>query len=252
MAFLYPYGDSQQLNLSWFLSTFRELYEYVQNLDPGESSMDAILSRFTAPYDGTKSYTAGQYCIYDGKIYKANKNTTGSFNQSDWDAALPVDEIDTLRQDIAGLAGDVEDLGDDAVTEITYSPGTSAQPGSLSRTRAGQSTEVLSVDAEPTENSNNPVKSGSVYDELTELKGAINAKLIKLTGTLPTRANGTLRTWSNVNGITEDTFVVSAKFTIPDSILSNITVTKDTGSVVISGITGITPTDIELIMGNAL
>ena len=104
------------------------------------------------------------------------------------------------------------------------------------------------------------IETSGIYD-LTEaktqrqinadLKGSLNAKLIKLTGTLNSSVtSATIASWSNQTGITENSFVVEAKFSNPSAILSNITVTKDTGSVVLTGTTGASAGTIELIMGN--
>lgn len=177
MSYLYPNGDSQQLNLSWFLAKFKDLYEYVMNLDPGEASMDTILSRFTDQYDPATTYVAGDYCIFDGYIYKANQATSGMFNSGAWDPALPVNDIQGLRILISQLSQTVQDLGEDAVTDVQYTPGAATANGLLRKTVNGSTSTVMTVDKEPTENSQNPVKSGSVYEELTELKGSLNAKL---------------------------------------------------------------------------
>ena len=49
----------------------------------------------------------------------------------------------------------------------------------------------MTVDKEPTENSQNPVKSGGVYDELTELKGSLNTNTdFSVKFTIPTLAGG--------------------------------------------------------------
>ena len=161
MAYLYPNGDTQQLNLSWFLAKFKELYEYVMNLDPGEASMDTILSRFTDQYNPTTTYVAGDYCIFDGYIYKANQATSGMFNSGAWDPALPVN--------------DIQDLREAAVTDVQYTPGDATANGLLRKTVNGSTSTVMTVDKEPTQNSQNPVKSGSVYEELTELKGSLTS-----------------------------------------------------------------------------
>ena len=175
MAYMYPYGDTQQLNLSWFLAKFKELYEYVMQLDPsGETAMDVILSRFTEQYDSTKTYIPGDYCIYDGYIYKANTTTGGTFNSSAWDAALPVNDVQGLRILLGGLSTDLDALEQNAVTNVQYTPGAATADGLLRQTKNGTASTVMTVDKEPTENSQNPVKSGGVYDELTELKGSLN------------------------------------------------------------------------------
>ena len=200
MAYMYPYGDSQQLNLSWFLAKFKELYEYVMQLDPsGETAMDVILSRFTEQYDSTKTYIPGDYCIYDGYIYKANTTTRGTFNSSAWDAALPVNDVQGLRILLGGLSTDLDALEQNAVTNVQYTPGAATADGLLRQTKNGTASTVMTVDKEPTENSQNPVKSGGVYDELTELKGSLN--------TLDTQTNSV--EWTPASGDTLLAFLIA-------------------------------------------
>lgn len=175
MAYMYPYGDSQQLNLSWFLAKFKELYEYVMQLDPsGETAMDAILSRFTEQYDSSRTYIPGDYCIHDGYIYKANTTTGGTFTPSAWDAALPVNDVQGLRILLGGLSTDLATLEQNTVTNVQYTPGAATANGLLRQTKNGSASTVMTVDKEPTENSQNPVKSGAVYSELATLNSIKN------------------------------------------------------------------------------
>lgn len=49
-----------------------------------EAAQDAAES-LAAPYDENTSYSAGDFCIYQNKLLKANKTTTGTFTPADWD-----------------------------------------------------------------------------------------------------------------------------------------------------------------------
>lgn len=49
-----------------------------------EAAKDAAKS-LAAPYDENTSYTAGDFCINQNKLMKANTSTTGPFNPADWD-----------------------------------------------------------------------------------------------------------------------------------------------------------------------
>lgn len=176
MSYLYPYGDTQQLNLAWFLAKFRELYEYVMQLDPSGSGagITEILSRFTEQYDSTKNYIPGDYCIHDGYIYKANRSTTGEFDADSWDPALPVNDVQGLRILLGGISTDLTALEQNAVTNTQYTPGAATADGLLRQTKNGAASTVMTVDKEPTANSQNPVKSGAVYEELEGLKSSLN------------------------------------------------------------------------------
>lgn len=231
MAYLYPNGDTQQLNLSWFLAKFKELYEYVMNLDPGEASMDTILSRFTDQYNPTTTYVAGDYCIFDGYIYKANQATSGMFNSGAWDPALPVN--------------DIQDLREAAVTDVQYTPGAATANGLLRKTVNGSTSTVMTVDKEPTQNSQNPVKSGSVYEELTELKGSLNSKIVRVTGTI----SSSQLYVTNAN-VTTDMVPIACEFGTPSNVLSNYTINTNTaGRITFTGITLNGSTTVDVILG---
>ena len=49
-----------------------------------EAAQDAAES-LAAAYDETASYSAGDFCIYQNKLLKANASTTGTFTPADWD-----------------------------------------------------------------------------------------------------------------------------------------------------------------------
>lgn len=173
MSYLYPYGDTQQLNLSWFLAKFKELYDYITNLDPDDIALATVLSRFTNEYNSSTNYIPGDYVIHEGFIYKANRSTTGNFNPQAWDAALPVNDIQGLRILLGGISTDLTDLEQNAVTNLQYTPGAASADGLLRQTKNGAAETVMTVDNEPTANSQNPVKSGAVRAELNAISDAV-------------------------------------------------------------------------------
>lgn len=44
-------------------------------------------------YDPTKTYTAGEYCIQNNTLYRANANTTGTWDSTKWDATSIAAEL---------------------------------------------------------------------------------------------------------------------------------------------------------------
>lgn len=46
-----------------------------------------------AGYDGTASYTAGQYAMHEGTLYRATANTAGTWTGADWTAVTVVGEM---------------------------------------------------------------------------------------------------------------------------------------------------------------
>lgn len=45
-------------------------------------------------YDAAASYIKGDFCIYLNTLYKANKNTSGTFTAADWDATTIADAFE--------------------------------------------------------------------------------------------------------------------------------------------------------------
>lgn len=176
MSYLYPYGDAQQLNLAWFLAKFKELYEYITNLDPDDIALATVLSRFTNEYNSSTNYIPGDYVIHEGYIYKANQSTTGNFNSEAWDAALPVNDIQGLRILLGGLSTDLDTLEQNAVTNVQYTPGAASADGLLRQTKNGTADTVLTVDKGPTANSQNPVKSGAVHAGIVAVSQAVGSE----------------------------------------------------------------------------
>lgn len=176
MSYLYPYGDTQQLNLSWFLAKFKELYEYITNLDPDDIAITTVLSRFTNEYNSSTNYIPGDYVIHEGYIYKANQSTTGNFNPEAWDAALPVNDIQGLRILLGGISRNLTDLEENAVTNMQYTSGAADADGLLRQTKNGTAETVMTVDKEPTENSQNPVKSGAVQTGIAAVSQAVGSE----------------------------------------------------------------------------
>ena len=44
----------------------------------------------TAAYDTTKSYVVGDYCLYNGAVYRCTANTSGVWTASNWQASSDV------------------------------------------------------------------------------------------------------------------------------------------------------------------
>lgn len=51
---------------------------------------DGNLLAGLADYDTGKTYIEGEGCFYDGTVYRANKETTGTWKPGDWDGTWPI------------------------------------------------------------------------------------------------------------------------------------------------------------------
>lgn len=118
MAFLYPWGNTQQLNLDWILQKIKEL-------EAGASSQDIeeianVLVALT--YRSSTTYQRYDYAFYNGKLYRAIANTGGVFNPGDWlevqignDVAILTRLVNTVDASLTTLQGQVADLDTDDV-----------------------------------------------------------------------------------------------------------------------------------------
>lgn len=81
----------------------------------GGSGSSLVLPESIADeYDDTASYTAGDFVMYEGVLYKCNHiSATGSFDPTKWDAISATDYINSVKSslntNISQLAGDLSD-----------------------------------------------------------------------------------------------------------------------------------------------
>ena len=69
-----------------------EWLEYSDTLD--NSCQDIISDQ----YDSTHLYIDGDYCIYNNSLYKANANTTGTWDATKWDATSISGELAKIQE----------------------------------------------------------------------------------------------------------------------------------------------------------
>ncbi len=106
----------------------------------------ADLADIAAEYDSSKTYDIGDAIIYNQDVYSCNTdNTTGAFEASKW-VKKSVEELRTKGIIIKGTA---------------YKPDNSGMI-----TLPSSEADLLSIEDEPTEDSENLVTSGGVYDAL--------------------------------------------------------------------------------------
>lgn len=97
--------------------------------------------------------------------------------------------------------------------------------------------------------------SGSVGEELSELKGSLNTKLLRfesvaLSSGVSSGQIARVPSSGTNSALTENSFVIEATFSNPIAILSNITVTKYAGYFTLTGTTGSSAGTVDIKMGN--
>lgn len=80
----------------------------------GSGSSLVLPESIAAEYDDTASYTAGDFVMYQGILYKCNHiSATGSFDPTKWDAISATDYVNSVKSslntNISQLAGDLSD-----------------------------------------------------------------------------------------------------------------------------------------------
>ena len=80
----------------------------------GSGSSLVLPESIAAEYDDTASYTAGDFVMYQGILYKCNHiSATGSFDPTKWDAISAIDYINSVKSslttNINHLAADLSD-----------------------------------------------------------------------------------------------------------------------------------------------
>jgi len=242
---IYPFSNTAQLNLDWILDELKTL-KGLAPVEPPTEEIDEIGQALLAgAYDAETQYQKNDYIIQDGKAYRATEATTGEFDATKWREVQIADDVAIITRWADATNTYLNTLAASSVANDSEVTGTTVKDA--------LNTLLHAVPALTTDNVTNEsdVPGATSTAALNALLGSLNTKLIKLTATLNSSVtSATIASWSNQTGITENSFVVEAKFSNPTAILSNITVTKDTGSVVLTGTTGASAGTIELIMGN--
>ena len=61
--------------------------------EDGENNVEVFGLTGTPRYDSTQSYSAGDYCVYNGSLQKCTGTTTGTFDSTKWEATDIMNEI---------------------------------------------------------------------------------------------------------------------------------------------------------------
>lgn len=114
MAYLYPWGNTQELNLDWIIQKIKEL----ENGGGSGADIEEIANVLVAlTYRSANTYQRYDYAFYNGKLYRATANTTGVFNPSDWlevqignDVAILTRLVNAIDASMTTLQGQVSTL----------------------------------------------------------------------------------------------------------------------------------------------
>ena len=115
-------------------------------------------------YDSTVTYSEGNLVVYNNELYRCTSATTGEFDPSDWESISINEILSEIEIALAGKAdsGDVPDELADLSDDSTHRLVTDTEKSTWNAKQ-----NALTFDDAPTENSNNPVKSGGIYMALS-------------------------------------------------------------------------------------
>lgn len=154
--FVYPYGDSQQLNLDWIINQLKEL----QAAGLGGLTLQEISEVFIAlTYSTSTQYRRYDYCFRNEKLYRALNDNIGAWTDADWLEVRIGDDIPVLTRLLNAV--------DASVT-------------SLQTTVGNQGTAITNLqnalnglDSDDVDNASN-VTGDTVSDALDNLENALN------------------------------------------------------------------------------
>lgn len=82
-----------------YAKTNKQLTDDVALLESGKADIDMVAADFNA---GT-SYTAGNYCVQDGKLYKFKNNHSGAWSAADVDEVKITGELSALKSGLTNV-----------------------------------------------------------------------------------------------------------------------------------------------------
>lgn len=85
---IYPFSDTQQLNLDWILAELKALKELAPTPAPTEEIDEIGQALIAGAYDADTLYQKNDYIVQDGKLYRANAATTGTFDPTKWNEVM--------------------------------------------------------------------------------------------------------------------------------------------------------------------
>lgn len=76
-----------------YVKSNKQLTDGLASVESGKTDTDIVASDF----DSTASYTAGNYCIYEGKFYKFKANHSGAWSAADVDEIQIAGELSSIK-----------------------------------------------------------------------------------------------------------------------------------------------------------
>lgn len=162
MAYLYPWGNTQQLNLDWILQKIKEL-----EAGGGGADLDEVAEALIAASYSAQAYDRSDIVFHDGKLYRANQAIPApgeAWTPAHWDEILLGDTVSNLVQYVAALSND----------QIVNSSSVSGDYTSDALDTLKNAIDAIPLDSDSVSNESQ-VTGNNVTDALDTLNGAITS-----------------------------------------------------------------------------
>lgn len=176
MAFLYPWGNTQQLNLDWILQKIKEL-----EAGSGGADLDEVANALISASYAVQAYDRSDIVFRDGKLYRANQAIPAPgevWTPAHWDEILLGDTVSNLVQYVAALSND----------QIANSSNVSGTHTSDALNTLKSMIEGITLDSDNVSNESQ-VTGDNVTDALDNLNNAISDNATAITNTRRMIAN---------------------------------------------------------------
>lgn len=210
MAFLYPWGNTQQLNLDWILQKIKELE--AANIG---SVLDEVANALIAASYARQAYDRSDIVFYDGKLYRANQAIPAPgevWTPAHWDEILLGDAVSNLVQYVAALSND----------QIVNSSSVSGDHTSDALDTLKNAIDGITLDSDSVSNESQ-VTGDNVSDALDTLNGAMGSLQEQITENVETST-----TASKAYGIGEYLTLNGVLYRVKSNIASGATITVGT------------------------
>lgn len=214
----------------------RVIGEMVDSGEFGEILADVVNGLIAGEYNTTQGYAQFDYVLKDGKLYCATASTSGEWDATKWRETTVGADMQLLNQRVYNLnAG-----------QVAFNESTTYDNNTVGKKLKDLDDFDDNLNAGQVEyNSEDTYNNATVGKELHELKGSLNAKILRVTGTI---SSSTLYV-TNAN-VTTDMVPIACEFGTPSNVLSNYTINTDTaGRITFTGITLSGSTTVDVILG---
>ena len=231
--YAYPYGDSQQLNLDWILTKFKEL----EDAGAVGVTIEDVATTLLAPAYTQKTYLLNDIVYYNGKLWYANQAITSaeSWTASHWNKLLLSTPVANLVRQVAQNTVALANLDSDDVANASEEVDGDTVTEALDTLKDA----ITSLGSDDIANDSSDVSGSTVTDAVDALKDALDDKILYYTSQTVSAATSAqimrIPSSGTDSAITTDTVVLECTFAAPSYITTDVTWTSYDGYIAFTG-----------------